>query len=155
MKGICALWSLEETMGNASGLLKCLGWLLLLEWHHGVFSRSTSERIDILTEIASTFNTSVPDVIGKPTQGQSARGPWFNAALFAYFKNTQITEPLAAQLRVEAFDIVNHTQRRAVDARKLQLGLRVTLCQNAEKIKKHLRVSSNLPSRDRQGAVPP
>jgi hypothetical protein len=59
------------------------------------------------------------------------------------FKSTHITEKLAAQLRVEAFNIFNHAQfgvpnlvygtptfgqisSTQVDGRRLQLGLRVT-----------------------------
>jgi hypothetical protein len=60
----------------------------------------------------------------------------------SFFRNTHITERLAAQLRVEAFDIFNHTQRRAEydlgnsdllsnllhpsGRRRLQLGLTLT-----------------------------
>lgn len=120
-------------------------------------------------DIAPTFNSSVPNVIGNATQGQNPRGEWFNPAAFAYptehvegdagrnqfrtpgienfdmslFKNTHITERMAAQLRVEAFNIFNHTQfgvpnmtwgtptfgqisSTQVDGRRLQLGLRFT-----------------------------
>ncbi len=108
-------------------------------------------------------------MVGDPTANQNPKGLYFNSAAFAYppnhvegdagrnqfqvpgianwdmslFKNTNITERLAAQLRVEAFNIFNHTQfgvpnmtwgtptfgtitSTLVDARRLQLGLRVT-----------------------------
>jgi len=119
--------------------------------------------------ISPTFNTSVPNVVGDPTAGQNPRGAYFNEAAFAYpdqpvegnagrnqfqvpgianwdmslFKNTHITERLAAQLRFETFNVFNHTQfgvpnmtwgtptfgsitSTLIDGRRLQLGMRVT-----------------------------
>ena len=161
----------KKLLGNSSGLVNALvgGW----QWN-GITTFSAGQYHTISTaifwpNIASTFNTSTPNVIGNPTQGQDPRGSWFNNAAFAYptlhiegnagrnqfqtpgianydmslFKNTHITERLAAQLRVEAFNIFNHTQfgvpnmtwgtpnfgkisSTQVDARRLQIGLRVT-----------------------------
>jgi hypothetical protein len=161
----------KSMLGNSSGLVNALvgGW----QWN-GIMTLSAGQYHTISTsvfwpDIASTFNTSVPNVLGNPTQGQNPRGEWFNAAAFAYptlhvegdagrnqfqtpgianfdmslFKNTHITERLAAQLRFEAFNVFNHTQfgvpnttwgdptfgqisSTQVDARRLQLGLRLT-----------------------------
>lgn len=158
-------------LGNRSGIVNALvgGW----QWN-GITTFSAGQFHTVSSEvfwpdIAPTFNTSVPDVIGNPTQGQNPRAQWFNPAAFAYpalhvegnagrnqfqtpgianfdmslFKNTHITERLAAQLRVEAFNIFNHAQfgvpnttwgtptfgqisSTQVDARRLQFGLRVT-----------------------------
>jgi hypothetical protein len=158
-------------LANSSGLINALvgGW----QWN-GITTFSAGQYHTISTavfwpDIASTFNTSVPDVVGNPTQGQNPRGEWFNVAAFAYptlhvegnagrnqfqtpgianfdmslFKSTHISERLTAQLRFEAFNIFNHTQfgvpnmtwgtptfgqisSTQVDARRLQLGLRLT-----------------------------
>jgi len=158
-------------LGNSGRALNAVvgGW----QWN-GIATFSAGQYHTINTavfwpDIAPTFNTSVPNVIGNATEGQNPRGQWFNAAAFAYptlhvegdagrnqfqtpgidnfdmslFKNTHITERLAAQLRFEAFNIFNHTQfgvpnmtwgtptfgqisSTQVDARRLQLGLRVT-----------------------------
>jgi hypothetical protein len=119
--------------------------------------------------ISPTFNTSVPNVIGNPTANRNPKDLYFDPAAFAYpvnhiegdagrnqfqvpgianwdmslFKSTNITERLAAQLRVEAFNLFNHSQfgvpnmtwgtptfgtisSTLIDERRLQLGLRVT-----------------------------
>ena len=160
----------KSLLGHSSGVLNALvgGW----QWN-GIATFSAGQYHTISTavfwpDIAPTFNTSVPNVIGNATQGQNPRAQWFNAAAFAYptlhvegdagrnqfqvpgianydmslFKNTHITERLSAQLRVEAFNIFNHTQfgvpnmtwgtptfgqisSTNVDARRLQLGLRI------------------------------
>jgi hypothetical protein len=161
----------KKFLGGSSTLVNAFvgGW----QWN-GIASFSKGQYHTISTsifwpDIAPTFNTSVPNVIGNPTQGQNARGQWFNPSAFAYptlhiegnagrnqfetpgianydmslFKSTHITEKLAAQLRVEAFNIFNHAQfgvpnlvygtqtfgqisSTQVDGRRLQLGLRVT-----------------------------
>jgi hypothetical protein len=161
----------KALLGNSSRPLNAIvgGWQL-----NGITTFAAGQFHTISTavfwpNIAPTFNTSVPNVIGNPTQGQDPRGLYFNPAAFAYptqhvegnagrnqfqtpgisnwdmslFKNTHITERLAAQLRFEAFNIFNHTQFRVpnmtwgtptfgritatqVDARRLQLGLRLT-----------------------------
>ena len=161
----------KPLLGNASNLVNALvgGWQV-----NGIATFSAGQYHTISTSqfwpnISPTFNTSVPNVIGNPTEGQDPRGFFFNTNAFAYpaqhiegdagrnqyevpgignwdmslFKNTKITERLAAQLRFEAFNIFNHTQfgvpnmtwgtptfgaitSTLVDARRLQLGLRLT-----------------------------
>jgi hypothetical protein len=161
----------KTLLANSARALTALvgGWQL-----NGITTFSAGQFQTISTavfwpDIAPTFNTSVPNVVGNPTQGQNPRGLYFNLAAFAYptqhvegdagrnqfqipgisnwdlslFKDTHITEQLAAQLRFEAFNIFNHTQFGApnmtwgtptfglitstqVDARRLQLGLRLT-----------------------------
>ena len=128
----------KALLGNSSRALNALvgGW----QWNGiATFSKGQYQTVSTAIfwpDIASTFNTSVPDVVGNPTQGQNPRGQWFNPAAFAYpalhvegdagrnqfqipgitnfdmsiFKSTHITERLAAQLRFEAFNVFNHTQ---------------------------------------------
>ncbi len=161
----------KALLGNSSRLVNTLigGWQVngIATFQSGQYHTITTSQF--WPNISPTFNTSVPNVIGNPTAGQDPRGFWFNSAAFAYptqhveggagrnqfetpgtenwdmslFKNTNITERLAAQLRFEAFNIFNHTQfgvpnttwgtptfgtisSTLVDARRLQLGLRVT-----------------------------
>lgn len=161
----------KTLLGNASRLVTALvgGWQLngITTYSAGQYHTVTTAQF--WPNISPTFNRSVPNVIGNPTAGQDPRGLYFNPAAFAYpaqhiegnagrnqfevpglanwdmslFKNTKITERLAAQLRFEAFNIFNHTQfgvpnmtwgtptfgtisSTLVDARRLQLGLRVT-----------------------------
>jgi outer membrane receptor protein involved in Fe transport len=115
------------------------------------------------------FSTSVPNVIGDPSAGRTVPSQYFNASAFAFpathiegnagrnqfevpgivnwdaslFKNTAVTERFTAQLRLEAFNLLNHTQygvphmtwpsptfgqitSTLVDSRRLQVGLRLT-----------------------------
>ncbi len=161
----------ERFLGNASRLLNAVigGWQLngITTFSKGQYQSVTTSKF--WPNISPVFNTSVPNVIGNPTAGQNPRGFWLNSAAFAYptlhvegdagrnqfeipgianwdmslFKNTNITERLAAQLRFEAFNTFNHTQfgppnmtwgtptfgtitSTLEDARRLQLGLRLT-----------------------------
>jgi Carboxypeptidase regulatory-like domain/TonB dependent receptor/TonB-dependent Receptor Plug Domain len=161
----------KRLLGGASGLVNALvgGWQVngIATFSKGQYHTITTSQF--WPNISPTFNTSVPNVVGDPTANQNPRGLWFNPAAFAYptqhiegdagrnqfevpgfanwdmslFKTTRITERLAAQLRVEAFNIFNHTQfgvpnltwgtptfgtitSTLQDARRLQLGMRVT-----------------------------
>ncbi len=161
----------KALLGNTSRALNTIvgGWQLngITTFSAGQYHTITTAQF--WPNISPSFNTSVPNVIGNATAGQDPRGLWFNPAAFAYptlhvegnagrnqfevpgianwdmslFKDTKITERLAAQLRFEAFNIFNHTQfgvpnmtwpnptfgqitSTQVDARRLQLGLRLT-----------------------------
>jgi hypothetical protein len=108
-------------------------------------------------------------VIGDPSAGRTVPSQYLNASAFAFpathvegnagrnqfevpgivnwdaslFKNTAVTERFTAQLRLEAFNLLNHTQygvphmtwpsptfgqitSTLVDSRRLQVGLRLT-----------------------------
>lgn len=161
----------KTLLGQAPRLVNSLvgGWQLngIATFSAGQYHTITTTQF--WPNISPSFNTSVPNVIGNPTAGQDPRNLWFNPSAFAYptlhiegdagrnqfetpgianwdmslFKDTRITERLAAQLRFEAFNIFNHTEfgtpnmtwpnptfgvitSTQVDARRLQLGLRLT-----------------------------
>jgi hypothetical protein len=161
----------KTLLSSASRLVNTLvgGWQVngIATFSAGQYHTITTSQF--WPNISPTFNTSVPNVIGNPTANQNPRDLYFDPSAFAYppnhiegdagrnqfqvpgignwdmsvFKNTNITERLAAQLRVEAFNLFNHTQfgvpnmtwgtptfgtisSTLVDARRLQLGLRVT-----------------------------
>lgn len=161
----------KPLLGNSSKLLDALigGWQLngITTFSAGQYHTVTTSVF--WPNISPVFDTSVPNIISNPRAGQDPRGLWFNPAAFAYptlhvegdagrnqlqtpgianwdmslFKSAKITERLAAQLRVEAFNLFNHTifgvpntewpsptfgriTSTQIDQRHLQLGLRLT-----------------------------
>ncbi len=161
----------KPLLGGASKLVNAFvgGWSVngIATYSAGQYHTVTTAQF--WPNISPTFNTSVPNVVGDPTLNQNPKGLYFNSAAFAYptnhiegnagrnqfevpgianwdmsaFKSVRITERLAAQLRVEAFNIFNHTQFGVPNMtwgtptfgaitstlegpRTLQLGMRVT-----------------------------